>query len=185
MSHLDDAQQEAKVDLTPMIDCVFLLIIFFLCIEFKSLEAKLQAYLPKDKGSQNTKVDPQEQLSVRIELVEKGTAVPRHPFEPAINEKTGRPNAVALVGHVVKYAIGATPFQELGRMQTELKKIKEDPASMVPDSANPGKRKLLPIVIEPQPGTTYGDVAAVVDAVKSAGFEEINFGGGRGAGPKK
>ena len=31
--------EEAKPNMTPMIDVVFLLIIFFLCIEFKTLEA--------------------------------------------------------------------------------------------------------------------------------------------------
>ena len=48
MSHLADAEEEAEGDMTPMIDAVFLLIIFFLCIDFKTLEAKLPAYLPKD-----------------------------------------------------------------------------------------------------------------------------------------
>ena len=179
--HSKDVEEEAEMDLTPMIDCVFLLIIFFLCIEFKSLEAKLQAYLPKDKGSQQFKVEPQEQLSVRIEVAEKGTSIPRRPNQPTINEKTGRPNAVALIGHKAKYAIGPTPFRDLERMRKELEKIRHDPNSVVPDAMNPGKRKLLPVVIEPQPGTTYGDVAEVVDAIKSVGFEEINFGGGRGA----
>ena len=56
-----------------MIDVVFLLIIFFLCIEFRVLEAKLPAYLPKDKGSQSTQVEPMEQLSVGIYVESKGT----------------------------------------------------------------------------------------------------------------
>jgi len=45
---------------------------------------------------------------------------------------------------------------------------------------NPGQKKLMAVVIEPDVGTTYGDVAETVDAVSKAGFEEINFGGGRG-----
>ena len=32
MSAIDDAQEEAKADMTPMIDVVFLMIIFFICI---------------------------------------------------------------------------------------------------------------------------------------------------------
>ncbi|MGE0142020.1 MAG: ExbD/TolR family protein [Planctomycetota bacterium] len=184
-SHLDDAQQEAKLDLTPMIDCVFLLIIFFLCIEFKSLESKLQAFLPKDKGSQNFKVEPQEQLSLRIELVEMGQKTPRRQNQKEFDEK-GNPTAWAYIGHRVKYAINATPFDQLDKFEKALEKIKADPASsMVPDAMNPGKRKLIPVVIEPQPGTTYGDVAQVVDRVKAIGFEELNFGGGRGPAPAK
>lgn len=179
MSHKKDAEEEVKLDLTPMIDCVFLLIIFFLCIEFKSLEAKLEAYLPKDKGSQQTKVDPQEQLSVRIEVAEKGQEVPRKPNDPEIVK--GRKRAYALVNHKVRWDVGPTRFTDLDKMKRELEKIRADPSSVVADSANPGKRKLMPVVIEPQPGTTYGDVAMTVDAIKSAGFDEINFGGGRGA----
>ena len=52
------------MDMTPMIDVVFLLIIFFLCIDFKILEAKLPAYLPKDKGSQ-----PEEELLVNKDKI--------------------------------------------------------------------------------------------------------------------
>lgn len=40
-----------KVDLTPLIDCVFLLIVFFIVAgKFKKVESKLNAYLPKDVG---------------------------------------------------------------------------------------------------------------------------------------
>ena len=59
---LEAAQEEVKADMTPMIDCVFLMIIFFICIDFKVLESKLPAYLPKDKGSQSFKVDPVQQF---------------------------------------------------------------------------------------------------------------------------
>ena len=55
-----------------MIDVVFLLIIFFLCIDFKILEAKLPAYLPKDKGSATTEMEPIEQLPVLIVCDEWG-----------------------------------------------------------------------------------------------------------------
>ncbi len=37
----DAVDEEAEMDMTPMIDVVFLLIIFFLCIDFRILEAKL------------------------------------------------------------------------------------------------------------------------------------------------
>lgn len=41
----------ARLDLTPMIDVTFLLLVFFLCtLRFQSLEAKLAAHLPRDVG---------------------------------------------------------------------------------------------------------------------------------------
>lgn len=184
MGHLKDVQEEVKTDLTPMIDCVFLLIIFFLCIEFKALEAKLQAYLPKDKGSQKDVVAPQEQLSIRVEVDQPGTSIPRKPDAPEYDKK-GRRRTYALVGHTVRWDVGPTRYTDIERMKRELERIKADPNSIVPDSSKPGQKKLIPIVIEPQQGTTYGDVAATVDVIKAVGFEEINFGGGRGTAPKK
>ncbi len=170
-SHLKDAEEEAKPDMTPMIDAVFLLIIFFLCIDFKTLEAKLPAYLPKDKGSQATSSPPVEQLSLKILNDEWGREVPRIP---------GKAKPFALIGHKVHWLLGPKKFTELTELVDELERIASDPRQRVPDDKNPGRMKKKPIVIEPQPGATYGDVATTVDAVTKAGFEEINFGGGRG-----
>ncbi len=89
-SHLKDVQEEAKNDMTPMIDVVFLLIIFFLCIDFKTLEAKLPAYLPKDKGSQSTPEEPVEQLSIMIVMDRWGDEITRDPKKKLIDPETGR-----------------------------------------------------------------------------------------------
>jgi biopolymer transport protein ExbD len=58
--------EEVEVDLTPMIDVTFLLIIFFICtIKFKTLEGKLETQLPKDVGVNATPVD---QLLDKVEI---------------------------------------------------------------------------------------------------------------------
>lgn len=47
----DAVQEEVKLELTPMIDVTFLILIFFMCtLKFKTLEGKLVSYLPTDKG---------------------------------------------------------------------------------------------------------------------------------------
>ena len=54
------------LNLTPMIDVVFQLIIFFLCaLNFRSLEKKLEVALPKDSGGEMTP-DPRDDLVVRV-----------------------------------------------------------------------------------------------------------------------
>ena len=201
---LDEAQEEAEADMTPMIDCVFLMIIFFLCIDFKILEAKLPAYLPKDKGSQSTEVEPQEQLSVYIDVAAEGTkeyferdqngirVIPASQRQdaqgrPLINSKTKRPYRFVLKGHKIRWMVGPTPIrmgppgQETTELLAELLKIYNTRETWRPDKDNPGELKPMPVVIEPRPGTYYADVAMTVDAVKAADFEEINFGGGLGA----
>ncbi|MDQ7778866.1 MAG: biopolymer transporter ExbD [Planctomycetota bacterium] len=40
-----------QLNMTPMIDVIFQLLIFFMCtIRFRTMEGKLQSYLPKDRG---------------------------------------------------------------------------------------------------------------------------------------
>ena len=106
----DEVQQEAEMDMTPMIDVVFLLIIFFLCIDFKTLEAKLPAYLPKDKGSQSFDEEPVEQLSLKIVCTNRGREVTRNPKKvglaidrPGLGKHVGqppRPRVMLLAGLV-------------------------------------------------------------------------------------
>jgi len=55
--------EEAELDMTPMIDIVFQLLIFFLLsAKFISLEGQLSSYLPKDRGLQAafSKIEPDE-----------------------------------------------------------------------------------------------------------------------------
>jgi biopolymer transport protein ExbD len=166
----DESSKEASMDMTPMIDVVFLLIIFFLCIDFKVLEAKLPAHLPKDIGSRDKPVEPESPLRVRIVCDARGEKVPR---------PTG--DSYRLDGHVVHFDIGATrDIRSLTDLGTELKTLRDDPNRMVKDPAHPGRMKLVRVVVEPGPGVVYGDVARCVDSIAASGFTEISFGGGLG-----
>ncbi|MFH2001159.1 MAG: biopolymer transporter ExbD, partial [Planctomycetota bacterium] len=52
------ATEEVEIQMTPMIDVTFLLLIFFLCsIKFKLLDGKMQTYLPKDVGVNSTPIE--------------------------------------------------------------------------------------------------------------------------------
>ena len=170
--HLDDASEEAKMNMTPMIDVVFLLIIFFLCIDFRILEAKLPAYLPHDRGGSPPTQEPREQLRVKIVLDNWGTKVER-PFQPANKQR----KAYWLDGHSVTYTVGPKAVDSLDELRDELARIKPD--SWVTDPRT-GKRKLVPVVVEPGTGAVYADVAPTVDTILSAGFQDIHFGGGLG-----
>jgi biopolymer transport protein ExbD len=183
MSALDDAQEEAEADMTPMIDVVFLMIIFFICIEFKILESKLDAFLPLDKGSQSTVVEPEEQLSIKIRVEAAGTPVYKTEdgqSADTLNANTERPWRFKLEGHKVRWEIGPKPLYTIEQVKDELDRIAQDPNSMIPDK-DTGGRKLMSVVIEAYPGTYYEDVAKTNDAANAANFKEVNFGGGLGA----
>ena len=174
-SHLDDVQEEAKMDMTPMIDVVFLLIIFFLCIDFRILEAKLPAYLPKHVGSSDHVTEPQEQLRIKIVCDEWGQQADR-PFQPANKQN----KAYWLAGHKVHYTLGPRHFEDLAQLKDELVRIKPDRWITNPETR---QRELVGVVLEPGTGSVYADVAPCVDAILSAGFQNIHFGGGRGSRP--
>lgn len=178
----DLSQEEYKPDMTPMIDVVFLMIIFFICIDFKVLESKLPAFLPKDKGSSNDIVAPKEQLSLKVYVDKDGNKTYKAGGPNMVNPNTKRPYRFALEGHKVKYEVGPKPLFNIADVEKELSRIAKDPASLVTDDKT-GQRKLMAVVIEAYPGTYYEDVAKAADACNSAGFVEINFGGG--LGPKK
>ncbi|MCA8944513.1 MAG: biopolymer transporter ExbD, partial [Planctomycetes bacterium] len=123
-SHLKDVQEDANMDMTPMIDVVFLLIIFFLCIEFKTLEAKLPAYLPKDRGSQKTPEEPVEQLSIKIVNTKWGTEIVRKPLERGNPYKAdGTKKAFMLEGHVCHWEVGPKRYDDMEELRSALKKI--------------------------------------------------------------
>jgi len=149
--------EAVETDMTPMIDVVFLLIIFFLCIDFKVLEAKLPTYLPKDKGGRNTYVEPQDDLRLKIVC-------------DAVGQPVWRPGRTThrLVGHVVHYQLETTKCRDLDALRTALQEIR----TSRPDD--------IPVVVEPGPGVVYGDVARAVDTVAAVGFAKIHFGGSQG-----
>jgi hypothetical protein len=57
--------EAAVIDLTPMIDVTFQLLIFFIiCTRFSSLEDKMLVELPKDQGPKSHPTPPKEQLTI-------------------------------------------------------------------------------------------------------------------------
>ena len=179
MAHklMEEVEEEAEMNMTPMIDVVFLLIIFFLCIDFKILESKLPAYLPKDRGSQTTETEPIEQLSLKIVCDNWGDKEMRRVGDPEINPETKNPNAYVLNNHTIHWMVGPKRINQDSALLAELQKIIADPSHRVTDPKT-GERKVMAVVVEPGKQTTYGDVARTVDMVGKVGFEEINFGGG-------
>jgi hypothetical protein len=159
---------DPKADMTPMIDVVFLMIVFFVCIDFKVLESKLAAWLPRDRGSSRARAEPIEQLSVRVHVAAPGEVV-----------RTTDGERFVLRGHRVRWEVGPTVCADLAACRRELERVAADPKSMLPDRATGGS-KLMACVVEGEPGTRYDDVARTADLCYAAGFADIHFGGGRG-----
>ncbi|MEM7204254.1 MAG: biopolymer transporter ExbD [Planctomycetota bacterium] len=176
-------EEQAEMNMTPMIDVVFLLIIFFLCIDFRILEAKLPAWLPEDVGTHSTDVEPQEKLQIEIVCSSRGEEVPRYTNLTEGDIAAGKQKSYFLKDHIVHWRVGPRRFDELKKLKTALTKIFNDPSKLQRDPKT-NEMKPMSVVVEPGVATVYNDVARTVDAVRAAGFEDITFGGGRGKGNK-
>jgi biopolymer transport protein ExbD len=161
--------EEVRSDMTPMIDVVFLMIIFFVCIDFRVLESKLAAFLPRDAGASREQAPPEEQLVVRVDVTAPG--------EVQLGRGSGvhgRPPRFTLTSHRTAWQIGPKRFDEANAAMSELQRLAADPSLLVPDRAT-GGRKRMRCVIESGPATRYDDIAKAADACHAAGFGDIAF----------
>ena len=175
MSQLAEiANEECELEMTPMIDVTFLLLIFFMCtIKFKTLEGKLAAYLPKDVGVNSSDAEPIEKVEIRIDVITEGTRLdPRAAAKAKSRDPrkvapwSGDPGSRFVYGtdRVLQYRIGPRKTQSLEELQDRLKVLhKQDDER--------------PATIDPRKGTVYEDVVAVLDCAIIAEFTEITFVG--------
>ena len=168
MSILGDiAKEEYKMEMTPMIDVTFLLLIFFLLtIKFKVLEGKLAAYLPKDVGVNSSPAEPKEKVEITIHVVNEGEKV----F--AQGSDRGKPfrwdpdnkRRFEYVGRQLRYQIGPRKTDDLETITRWLREYyRKDPEA--------------PVTIDCRPGTVYGDMVPVLDSAVDADFTDITLVG--------
>ena len=67
----DGGNPELKLAITPMIDVTFLLLIFFMLLPFRSLERKVQAQLPKDRGISSWSVFVRPKAKIEVLLARR------------------------------------------------------------------------------------------------------------------
>jgi len=159
------AEEQTQMDMTPMIDVTFQLIIFFLFnIRFKVLEGKLAAYLPKDVGVNAAPAGPIEKVEIAIFVEEPGQKV--YAEEPGKGAPwRGEPDRrFDFVGRKVYYQIGPKKMREMKDVGRMLKDLHDK----TPDR---------PSTIDCRAGTVYADMIPVVDLAIDAGFTEITFVG--------
>jgi len=156
-----EAEEPIKGDMTPMIDIVFQLLIFFmLTIQFKTLEGKLAANLPKDVGVNQTDAEPKEKVEIRLKVEKPGTKLDPETGEPWSGEglfKYGKDRVIA-------YSVGPKTMRNIDDLARRLQELhRADPEQAV--------------TIAPYPHTVYADVVAVLDEVVAADFKDVTFMG--------
>ena len=163
----DASKEEFGLQMAPMIDVTFQLLIFFLCtLKFRTLEGKLGAYLPKDVGVNTSPAEPLEKVEVQIHLVKEG--VKRAEWDSGVEyipEEHGR--AFQYVGREVEFTLGPNKTSNLATLRTMLEK--QVNVNRKPDGT------ARPCAIDPRKGVLYEEVVRVLDTAKEVGFTEITF----------
>ena len=167
------AEEEYNMEMTPMIDVTFLLLIFFLCtIKFKVLEGKLSAYLPKDVGVNQSDAEPKEKLEISIRVKKEGNRLFASGADRGQTWNGDRDRRFEFSGRELVYSIGPRKTEKVSDIAKWLKDFyRKDPER--------------PSTIDCRPGTVYGDMVPVLDAAVDAGFTDITFIGEYKQGAKK
>jgi len=154
------AREEPRADMTPMIDVVFQLLIFFLCtLHFRQLEGKLDAFLPRDAGAAPTasRLDP---LELRLVVVAPGER--RDPLDPS--RPWSGSGSWELSGRRLCYVLGPRRFEALDGLGRRLEELyRSDPERA--------------LALDAGPGTLQGDVVSVLDRILDAGFRDVRISG--------
>ena len=162
-ANLKAAQDECKLEMTSMIDVVFLLLIFFLCtLKFKTLEGKLAAYLPKDVGVNTSDAEEIEKVEVVIKVVSPGTLLDAYGLNPYDPVKGGRFSFGP--DRRLSYQVGPRKMSDVDELEKRLRQLHKAADER-------------PATIDSRPGTVYEDVVDVLDATLNAGFTQITFVG--------
>lgn len=145
---------EAKMDMTPMIDCTFQLLIFFIVtMKFKTLEKKLFSYLPTDFGTNASSAVVDEMfITVKIEQRKDSTGtLPIRERDSYFYVETEE-----IKGNSVPEIIGKIA----GRV-ADFKRTNKDAKGKIHASV----------------GVPHERVVAILDAFHKAGYDTITFVG--------
>ncbi|MFT7677454.1 MAG: biopolymer transport protein ExbD [Planctomycetota bacterium] len=164
-SQLND--EVCEMEMTPMIDVTFLLLIFFIVtLKFKVLEGKLSAYLPKDVGPNPNEAEQPDKVTISLRVLEPGTKL-RADGKTPYNDPSGADRFVWGPDRVVEYGVGANRTTDPVRLLEILERVYSR------------RDDLAPATIDALPGTSYGDVVPLLDMAVAAGFTDITFVGAR------
>ncbi|MBC8369846.1 MAG: biopolymer transporter ExbD [Planctomycetes bacterium] len=158
--------EEVKTDMTPMIDVTFLLLIFFIVtLKFKILEGRLDAALPKDRGTSSSESEEIEKIDILLKVAEPGELV-KDEANPGLLQYEGRKIRVEVGAH--KYYYFPFDIKDPEDPLPELTAFLKDPAFDVEET---------PVSLDARKGVVYGDIIVILDVVIREKFQKVSFAG--------
>ncbi len=143
---------DSKLDMTSMIDVVFLLLIFFMCAtKFKVPDYRIDASLPRDKGLRAVNVKPPKEIpEFRITV------------DPIPGAPEGQLRATFRIGRNQM-----APLNQLNQI------VKQEYWAIKNDARYAGEK--IPAVIDGQKEVDFEYVVLAINACIAAGVDEVNF----------
>jgi len=150
----EETAEVEKPNMTPMIDVVFQLIVFFLVsMKFKTLDMKIEAFLPTDRGLAKTAAKPPD--------VPKIVAV--------LKRKRGEPVTRVKLGNQEVGDFGPARREETEKHLQQQARAARERAG---DAADDVKGE-----VDAAPAVPAGDVIRAVDALIAGGLKDVTFVG--------
>jgi biopolymer transport protein ExbD len=149
--------EDAKLEMTPMIDVTFLLLIFFLAtLRFKTLEGRLDAYLPPDGPNPTEAIEPRTPLDLVIKVIEPGSRLTLR--GEAWSEGDGRYRYAS--DRVIGYTLGPADFDSFDQLEARLKSLGQQAES-------------TPIKLDAKDGVVQSEAVQVLDSLAAHGWKEV------------
>lgn len=184
MARKIDLGEESALNMTPMIDICFQLIVFFmLTLRFKSIDKRFESQLPKDRGQASSPANIQPFTEITVKLFRKNR-------DKAEAEQFTR----IRVGETLTVELPKGPWPkdgdaETARLKEEDKIMKKVEDAIMAAWAAQGKNPEVKGEIKtPFPDgqlVPHGDVLKVLDAFLATGMTQVNFEGASAPQMKK
>jgi biopolymer transport protein ExbD len=163
------AGENPEMQMTSLIDMSFLLIIFFICLPMKTLEGKIQAFLPTDKGINPLPTEPPLSLKVTVHLVARKEEPANYPPDPPPGKQLTVQQVKVNMPREIKYKIGNDETGDLKVVYEYIKKgyaaIKDTPNAQIVGEIKAGHK------------VPHKFVVAVLNKFAEAGMEKVDFYG--------
>lgn len=165
------ASSTAEMEMTPMIDVTFLLLVFFMCtLKFKTLEGRLAAYLPREEGVNTGAATPLDDVDLRLEVRAPGRRLAVH-GDAAWSGAAGTRYRFSEERRLT-FWVGPRRYEDLEAAGARLRELRR---------ASPGRQ----VALAAAEGVVHSELVAALDRVLECGFDEVRLVGAEASkGPR-
>ncbi len=174
--------QETELNMTPMIDIVFQLIIFFmLTLKFKDIDRRIDSALPKHRGPVAITDFPEEFEKIKIKLFRRN--LEKAEREHYTQLRVGNVHSLALprgwLGFRQEIALGGPDAPRVSEYRNTVKRVLALVQSRrAQHPGDPAELKGEIVAPPPKGGSVpHGDVMQMLDVFIQAGIRDVKFEG--------